>query len=110
MAVSRMLLALWIAAAVAVAPVGAALTSTHASAGIAKSDCGGMSAKDCLDCTRPVKTQAKCPGDGSKCCKLTGVIESLPMALAIVVGLDRVPNPQEPPRRPLQPLTPPPRS
>jgi hypothetical protein len=118
--VLRNLLAVVIAVAVATAPVAYALapsqlsavTTDHSAAG----DCQRGSthhgdAKHCPDCgdMQPV-SQTKCPGDGSKCCKLTGAIASLfemPAGEAVIVA---APDPTEPPAWSDRPRPPPPRA
>lgn len=111
MALCRILLAALIGLAVATAPVGAALASLASAQSSAKSvkameDCHAKLVKHCPDCD----SKAKCPGDGSKCCKLTGTIMGLPVVMAVAVAIDRVAEPPEPASRFLRPLTPPPRT
>ena len=80
MAACRILFALLIALAVAAAPVSVTLTTGHAAA---KSDMAGQAEKqDCHGMAPAHSTDGdmsdKCPGDGSKCCKLTGMVTVLP--------------------------------
>ena len=112
MLVWRTVLAVCVALAVAVAPVRAAFAraDTGAVSDVsAKShmhDCGGATHS-------PASTNDaddKCPGDGSKCCKLMGTI-SLPSGATILLTpiLART-EPDEPAGWRLQPLPPPPRT
>lgn len=109
MALCRLLLALLIGLAVAMAPVGAAMASGKTAAKTAMTDCHGKGAKPCPDCDSNAK-KMKCPGDGSKCCKLTGTIAALPVVLVPVITAQKLDEPQTTPDRPLRPRTPPPRS
>jgi hypothetical protein len=109
MALWRTLLAALIALAVTVAPVAAALSPTAASGKAAMTDCHGKAQPACPDCDSKIK-KAKCPGDGSKCCKLVGTIHA---AAGVIRHAGLLYNPIEPPRPPgwlQQPQPPPPRS
>lgn len=110
MALCRILLAALIALAVTVAPVGAALATAPSPAKAAVDDCHKKPAKHCSDCDSQANIPVKCPGDGSKCCKLAGTIVSLPSAPAVAVAIDRAYDPQKPPDWKLGPRPPPPRS
>jgi hypothetical protein len=110
MALFRLLLALLIGVAVATAPVAAAMASVKSAAKTAMADdCHGKGAKPCPDCDSKAK-KAKCPGDGSKCCKLTGTIAALPTVPAVTISAHELPQPQSIPDRSLRPQIPPPRS
>jgi hypothetical protein len=109
----RVILASLIALAVAVAPVGTALRAAPAAAAAVTHDCHGKAPQDinkanCPDCDS--QTQANCPGDGSKCCKLTGTIAVLPALIATAAAIDSVADPREPSGWQLRPRPPPPRS
>jgi hypothetical protein len=114
MAFYRLLLALLIGLAVATAPIGVGMASAKAAAKTAMMDCHGKAKKPCPDCDGKVgpgkANHSKCPGDGSKCCKLTGTIAALPDVLKPVIIVEKIPQPQSVPDRPLRPHTPPPRS
>src|SRR5512145_1707786 len=98
MAALRILLAGLIALAVAVAPVSAALMVAHAAAradtvGEAeKHDCHGMAPAHSAD----DDMNGKCPGDGSKCCKLTGALLFQALPIVAVPATHRRTEPQEP--------------
>jgi len=111
----RIILASLIALAVAVAPVGAALVAAPKAAAAAPvtHDCHDKAPQDinkasCPDCGS--QSQANCPGEYSKCCKLTGTIAALPALITTVAAVDRAADPQEPPGWQLRPRPPPPRS
>ena len=112
MAACRILFALLIALAVAVAPVSAALTSGHAAAKTdmasqaEKQDCHGMAPAHSTD----GDMNTKCPGDGSKCCKLTGALLFRPLTIVAVPLAHRGTEPQEPAGWSVKPRLPPPRS
>src|SRR5262245_58261523 len=108
----RILLAGLIALAVAVAPVGVALAGAHAAA---KPETAGQAEKqDCHGATPAHSPDgdmgAKCPGDGSKCCKLSGAFLLLPLPIIVVAPAERGTEPQEPPGWSIKPRPPPPRS
>ncbi len=108
---SRLLLTVVIVLAVSIAPVASALASVQSLADVAGENCHEVSAKLCPDCEDQASiVVGKCPGDGSKCCKLTGTIVALPGALVTALAIDRAVDVQGPPDRYLKPLTPPPRS
>lgn len=110
MALCRLLLALLIGLAVATAPVAAALASSGKSAAkTAMTDCHGKAANPCPDCDSKAK-KTKCPGDGSKCCKLIGTIAALSAVLAGAIAAHKFSEPHPIPDRSLRPRTPPPRS
>lgn len=109
MALCRLLMAILIGLAVATAPVGAAMASVKSAAKAAMDDCHGKGAKPCPDCDSKAK-KAKCPGDGSKCCKLTGTITALPSVLGVAISAHRFSEPHSIPDRSLRPRTPPPKS
>ena len=109
MALCRLLLAMLIGVAVATAPLGAAMASAKPAAKTVADDCHGKGTKPCPDCDSKGK-KAKCPGDGSKCCKLVGAIAVLPSVLAVVVTAHKVSEPRRMPDRTLRPRIPPPRS
>jgi hypothetical protein len=109
MAVVRLLLAVLIGLAVAFAPVGAAMASANSASKTAMTDCHGKPAKPCPDCDSKAK-KAKCPGDGSKCCKLTGTLAALPAVPVVAIAPHELPEPQPVPDRSLRPQIPPPRS
>lgn len=110
MALCRLLLALLIGFAVATAPVGAAMASVNKTAAkTAMADCHGKIAKPCPDCDSKA-SKTKCPGDGSKCCKLAGTIAAVPEVLGLVVAAQKIFEPPSMRDRSLRPRTPPPRS
>ena len=109
MAVCRILWAMLIAMAVAVAPVGAALASSHSSTKAAMHDCHGKAPAHCADCDGMAK-KAKCPGDGSKCCKLVGAVNASPKVMRFAAAVEVPIEPQEPAGCCLQPQPRPPRS
>ena len=109
MAMFRLLLAVLIGFAVATAPVAAAVASVKAAPKTAMEDCHGKAAKLCPDCDTKAK-KAKCPGDGSKCCKLTGTLAALPAVPVVAIAAHQLPEPQSVPDRSLRPQIPPPRS
>src|SRR5262245_37950404 len=116
MAACRILLAGVVALAVAVAPVGVSLASGHVAAkseiksGMAgqseKHDCQGMAPGQSPD----GDMSAKCPGDGSKCCKLTGALLVQPLPIIAAAAVERGTEPQEPAGWSMKPRPPPPRS
>jgi hypothetical protein len=109
MALFRLLLAVLIGLAVATAPAGAALAFAKSPAKAAMDDCHSKGAKPCPDCDSKAK-KAKCPGDGSKCCKLVGTV-GVPLKVIGFVAAPEQPNdPHVPPGWSLQPQPPPPRS
>jgi hypothetical protein len=105
----RILLAAVIALAVAVAPVAAALApSGLASVKSAMDDCHGKAHVLCPDCDSKIK-KAKCPADGSQCCKLVGSVAAAPRVM-LLAGFPEAPldppqllgwlqRPQPPPPR-----------
>ena len=104
----RLLLAGLIAVAVALAPVGSALAAAGAIAKSAMEDCHGKKdagGHSCCD------KSTKCPDQcGVKCCKLMGMIVTLPgIEPAVFVPPDVI-HPQKPPDWRTQPRPPPPRS
>ena len=108
----RILFAGLIALAVAVAPVGVALTSAHVAA---KSETAGQAEKHDCQGMAPAHSPdgdmgAKCPGDGSKCCKLTGALLVQPFPIIAVAAVERGTEPQEPAGWSTKPRPPPPRS
>lgn len=109
MALYRLLLAILIGLAVATAPVGAALAAAKSPAKAAMDDCHAKGAKHCPDCDSKAK-MAKCPGDGSKCCKLVGIISTSLEVISFVSAPEQPSDPQRPPGCLVQPLPPPPRS
>jgi len=104
----RIVLAALIAVAVAVAPVGSALAAAHVLSKAAMKDCHGKkSSKEHLCCDK----MAKCPDTcGIKCCKLMGMIVSLPNLQPWAFLPPEVSDPQKPPDWQLRPRPPPPRS
>jgi hypothetical protein len=126
-----------IAFAVVVAPVAAALVggSRPASAATAH-DCHGKAAESnrkasvadgaatahpnhrtalqatdedsCPDCNN--KNQTKCLGDGSKCCKLTGIVLGLPAVMAPLKAVDLEAHPPALTGWQARPPPPPPRA
>jgi uncharacterized membrane protein len=112
MAACRILFALLIALAVAAAPVSVTLASGHAAARThmagqtQKHDCHGMAPAHSPD----GDMGAKCPGDGSKCCKLTGALLVQPLPIIAVAAVERGTEPPEPAGWSTKPRPPPPRS
>ena len=104
----RIILAAFIAFAVAVAPVGSALAASQAHAKAAMEDCHGkMSGGDHSCCD----TKAKCPDDcGINCCKLMGLAPLLPSIAAPSFAPVQIAEPQRPPDWQLRPRPPPPRT
>jgi hypothetical protein len=109
MALCRLLLAVLIGLAVATAPVGAAMASVKSTAKSEMTDCHGKGVKLCPDCDGDAK-KMKCPGDGSKCCKLTGTMAALSEMFSLAIAAQKIDEPQAMSDRPLRPRTPPPRS
>jgi hypothetical protein len=104
----RLLLAMLIAVAVALAPVGFTLAASGATAKPAMADCHGKNPVEDHSCCDKA---AKCPDScGVKCCKLMGMV----VALAGVDPPRFVPpdtvQPQKPPDWHLRPRPPPPRA
>ncbi len=123
----RTVLACLIALAVAVAPVAATLLASAGaqaatSAVAAKHDCHGktqdhekgphtLSGKaGCPDCQDQDRDYTKCTGDGSKCCKLTGVVAVLPVVAAPLDMVVLATNPPTPIGWQVRPSPPPPRA
>lgn len=110
MGMYRIILAVVIALAVAVAPVAAALApSALQSTKSAVDDCHGKAPVPCPDCDSKIKKD-KCPADGSQCCKLFGNVAAPPRVM-LLAGFPEAPL--DPPQlfgwlQPPQP--PPPRS
>jgi hypothetical protein len=109
MVLFRLLLAVLIGVAVATAPMAAAIASPKSAEKTAMADCHGKASKPCPHCDNKAP-KAKCPGDGSKCCKLTGTLATLPVVLALVTTVPAFPEPDSIPDRSLRPQIPPPRS
>jgi hypothetical protein len=104
----RIIMAALIALAVGLAPVGSALAAAHASAKAAMQDCHGKKTSKQHSCC---DTMAKCPDScGVKCCKLMGMIVSLPTIEAWAFSPPEVGDPQKPPDWQLRPRPPPPRT
>src|SRR5262245_7893391 len=105
---SRLLLAILIAVAVALAPVGSALAAADAMAKPAMADCHGKKPVEDHSCCDKM---AKCPDQcGVKCCKLMGMIVALSgIDQPIYVPPEAV-HPQKPPDWRLRPPPPPPRA
>jgi hypothetical protein len=127
MAVCRILLAVLITLAVAVAPVSGSLMAGHAMADPANAravkagqagvhDCHGRapaSSPDKETARGPgadIDMDAECRGDGSRCCKLTGTLPFQPSPFIVITAADRGAEPQEPTAWSLKPRPPPPRS
>ena len=92
----RLLLALLIAVAVALAPVASALAAGDAMLKQAMEDCHGKKAAEDHSCC---DTMAKCPDQcGVKCCKLMGIIVVLAGIDPPVLVPPEVAHPQKPPR------------
>lgn len=112
MAACRILFAALIALAVAVAPVSMALASAHSAektgmVGQAqKHDCHGMAPVHSPD----DDVGAKCPGDSSKCCKLTGALLFQPLPIIPVAATYLGTSPQGLRAWSVKPRPPPPRS
>jgi hypothetical protein len=109
----RTVLAGLIALAVAVAPISTALVAAPAATVAVTHDCHGNAPKDanktnCPDCDS--QRQANCPGDGSKCCKLTGTIAALPVLIVTAAAIDSAADPRESLGWQLGPRPPPPRT
>ena len=103
----RLLLAILIAVAVALAPVASALAASDAMAKSAMHDCHGKKPVEDHSCCDKM---AKCPDQcGVKCCKLVGVIAALPGIDPPVFVAPEVAHPQKPPDWRLRPRPPPPR-
>lgn len=104
----RLLLAVLIATAVAVAPVGSALAAFAAMAKSAMVDCHGKKAAEDHSCCDKM---AKCPDQcGVKCCKLMGMIAVMSIIDPPVFASPDAVQPLRPPDWQLQPQPPPPRS
>jgi hypothetical protein len=104
----RLLLAALIAVAVAIAPVGVALAAGNALAKAAKEDCHGKKAsKEHSCCDKMGKSPDQC---GVKCCKLIGMIVTLPGMEPPVFTRPEAVHAQKPPDWRLRPRPPPPRS
>jgi hypothetical protein len=104
----RSVIALLIALAVATAPIGAALAAANAMNKSAMHDCHGKKAPvdhSCCD-----KMSGGPDACGFQCCKLMGIVVSLPLMAAPKFFLPETAEVQKPPDRRLQPLPPPPRS
>lgn len=108
----RIVFAGLIALAVAVAPVSTALgsvriaTKTEMAGQAEKQDCHGMAPAHSPD----GDMSSKCPGDGSKCCKLTGALLFQALPIVAVPVTHRGTEPQEPAGWSVKPRPPPPRS
>jgi hypothetical protein len=102
----RLLLAGLVALAVALAPVGTALAAGSTMAKAAMADCHGKKPDhSCCD------KMAKCPDQcGVNCCKLMGMIVTLPLIDPPVFVAPDVAKPQKPPDWRLRPRPPPPRA
>jgi DUF2946 family protein len=104
----RIVLAVLIAFAVAVAPVGSALAASQALSKQAMEDCHGKKSGQDHSCC---DSKSKCPETcGIKCCKLMGMIVVLPAIVAPRWTPLRVADPQRPPDWQLRPRPPPPRA
>jgi len=111
MAVCRTILAILIALAVGVAPVGAALAAAHTSPKPAMQDCHGKAPVHCPHCDKDkIVNKNKCPGDGSKCCKLVGALSSVEKVTRPLTEPQQLPEPRRLTGWRLQPQPPPPRS
>jgi hypothetical protein len=114
------LIALAVAAApVAVTPLASAGGRAATVAAAAKHDCHGMTQDHekgqhgkagCPDCQDQDRDYAKCTGDGSKCCKLTGMVTVLPAVAARVAAVNLVANPPTLIGWQVRPSPPPPRA
>jgi len=103
----RTILAILIALAVAVAPLGAAFAAIHEGAQPAIHDCDGPTPSDMPCCD----AKAACPDScGIACCKLMGMITVLPVFDLTVVVPARAADPPKPPDWQQRPQPPPPRS
>jgi hypothetical protein len=120
----RILLSVFVALAVGLAPVGVALASQRISSGHemhghnasphAMADCHGKIGtakkltKDCPCCD----TKAKCPGEGCgmTCCKLLGMLAASLHLLNVAAAIEPQADPHIPPDWSLRPQPPPPRS
>jgi hypothetical protein len=104
----RLVLAGLIAVAVALAPVGSALAASSATSKAPMEDCHGKKSSKEHSCC---DTKAKCPDQcGIKCCKLVGMVVTLPAIDAATVLPPEEVHPQKPPDWRLRPRPPPPRS
>jgi hypothetical protein len=111
MAVCRVILAFLIALAVSVAPVSAAVAGAHGSPKAAMEDCHGKMPVHCPNCDKDkMANKAKCPGDGSKCCKLVGTLSSVQKEPRRVAEPQQLSEPERLTGWHLQPQPPPPRS
>lgn len=111
MALCRTILACLIALAVCVAPVSAALAGAHTAPKAAMQDCHGKTPVHCPHCDKDkMVDKTKCPGDGSKCCKLVGTLSSVQKMMRPVAAPEQLPEPKRLTGRHLQPQPPPPRS
>jgi len=111
MAVCRTILAFLIALAVCVAPVSAALAAAHASPKAAMQDCHGKAPVHCPHCDKDkLVNKNKCPGDGSKCCKLVGALSSAQKVTRPLTEPQQLPEPRRLTGWRRQPQPPPPRS
>jgi len=106
----RVILAGFVALAVAAAPVGAAVAVGHASTKQAMHDCGGQTSDSCPSCDGQSKANCQKDACGVKCCKLVGMITAAPVASARVVACLLAADPQKPPDWQLRPRPPPPRT
>lgn len=68
-----------------------------------------MDMGDCPDCQEQDQTR-RCMGDGSKCCKLTGMVTVLPIVAAPVVTVDPATNLHTLTGLQIRPSPPPPRA
>ncbi len=103
----RSLIALLVALAVATAPIGVALAAANASGKIAMHDCHGKKTVDHSCCDKMSSAPDAC---GFKCCKLIGMIVSLPLLASPRYFLPEAAEVQKPPDRLPRPPPPPPRS
>jgi hypothetical protein len=111
MTVCRTVLALLIALAVSVAPISAPLAAAHASPKAAMQDCHGKAPIHCPHCDKDkIVNKNKCPGDGSKCCKLVGTLSSVQKVTGRVGEPRQLPEPHRLTGWRPQPQPPPPRS
>jgi len=104
----RFLLATFVAMAVALAPIGAALAASSVMSKAQMKDCHGKKPSGEHSCCDKM---AKCPDScGVKCCKLMGMIVALPTIQPATFLPPEVSDPQKPPDWQLRPRPPPPRS
>jgi hypothetical protein len=104
----RLLLAVLIAVAVAIAPVGSALAAGGGMAESAMEDCHGKKAAEDHTCC---DAMAKCPDQcGVKCCKLMGMVVALSSTDPPALVPAEAALSQKPPDWRQGPRPPPPRS